>query len=72
SHPGTYVKILEEGYVTNGDKMELVKESNNSLTVQQFYELMFMKDKPKDVLNLFMANEAIPQYKKDRFKKYMQ
>lgn len=72
SHPGTYVKILEEGYVTNGDKMELVKESNNSLTVQQFYELMFMKDKPKDVLNLFMANEAVPQYKKDRFKKYMQ
>ncbi len=72
NHPGTYVKILEEGHVSKGDKLELVKESENPLTVQQFYELMFIKKKPKETLELFMTNEAVPQYKKDRFKKYMQ
>lgn len=71
NHPGTYVKILEEGLVSKGDTVELVSESENSLTVQQFYELMFIKEKPKEVLSLFMTNDAVPQYKKDRFKKYM-
>jgi MOSC domain-containing protein YiiM len=71
NHPGTYVKVLEEGYVAKGDSIELVKESENALTVQQFYELMFLKEKPKELLQLFMNNEAVPQYKKDRFKKYL-
>lgn len=71
NHPGTYVKVLEEGQVATGDKLELIKESENSLTVQQFYELMFAKKKPKKLLELFMTNDAVPQYKKDRFKKYL-
>ncbi|WP_281540798.1 MOSC domain-containing protein [Maribacter aestuarii] len=71
NHPGTYVKVLKEGNVAKGDSIELVKESENTLTVQQFYELMFLKEKPKELLQLFMNNEAVPQYKKDRFKKYL-
>lgn len=71
NHPGAYVKILEVGHVTQGDNLELVKESDNPLTVQQFYELMFIKKKPIETLELFMTNEAVPQYKKDRFKKYL-
>lgn len=71
-HPGTYVKILKEGHVAKGDTIKLIKESNNPLTVQQFYRLMFTKDKSKEILELFMTNEAVPQYKKDRLKKFMQ
>jgi MOSC domain-containing protein YiiM len=72
NHPGTYVKILEEGRVSKGDTVEIIAKSTNLLTVQQFYELIFAKEKPKRLLQLFMANEAVPQYKKDRFKKYLQ
>lgn len=68
NHPGIYVKILEEGMVKAADKVLLVEKSKNSLTVQQFYELIFAKEKSKELLHLFMANEAVPQYKKDRFK----
>lgn len=71
NHPGTYVKILEEGKVTSGAKVELLEESTNPLTVQQFYELMFQKEKPREVLELFMSNDSVPQYKKDRYKKYL-
>lgn len=70
NHPGTYVKILEEGEVVAGDTLELIEESENALTVQNFYELLFAKEKDKELLALFMSNEAVPQYKKDRFKKY--
>jgi len=71
NHPGTYVRILEEGHVAPGDEMILVEQSENTFTSQQFYELMFAKNKSKDLLELFMSNESVPQYKKDRFKKYL-
>jgi len=71
NHPGTYVKILEEGRVLAGDLVELLEESKNSLTVQQFYKLMFQKEKSKETLELFMTNESVPQYKKERFLKYL-
>lgn len=71
NHPGTYVKILKEGTVKTGAQIELIEESKNTLTVQQFYELMFQKEKPQSVLELFMSNDSVPQYKKDRFLKYI-
>lgn len=71
NHPGTYVKILKEGTVNTGDTLVLIERSSNSLTVQQFYELMFLKEKPQELLSLFMTNESVPQYKKDRFMKHL-
>ena len=69
--PGTYVRILEEGEVKTGDRLELQEQSENTLTTQQFYELMFMREKPKELLTLFMANLSVPQYKKERYKKFL-
>ena len=71
NHPGTYLKILEEGHVSAGDDFKLVEQSKNTLTSQQFYELIFAKEKSQDLLALFMTNQAVPQYKKDKFKKYL-
>ena len=71
NHPGTYVKILEEGEVRMGDELKLIQQSENTLTVQEFYELMFLKEKPKDLLQKFMDNPAVPQYKKERMQKYL-
>lgn len=71
NHSGTYVRILEEGEVKKGDELLLVEQSKNTLTVQQFYELMFAKEKSKEMLHLFMSNESVPQYKKERYKKFI-
>ncbi|ASV31331.1 MOSC domain-containing protein [Maribacter cobaltidurans] len=71
NRPGTYVKILEEGEVAVGDEFKLVELSKNTLTVQEFYELMFLREKPQGLLKKFMDNVAVPQYKKDRFLKYI-
>lgn len=70
-HPGTYVKILEEGEVKKDDEVQLVEQSKNALTVQQFYELMFAKNKSKEILALFMSNTSVPEYKKERYKKFL-
>lgn len=71
NRPGTYVRILEEGEVKTGDVLELQQQSQNTLTTQQFYELMFMREKPKELLTLFMDNPSVPQYKKERYKKFL-
>lgn len=71
NHPGTYVKVLEEGLVKSGDSIIMVEESSNALTVQQFYALMFTKEKNQKILQLFMDNASVPQYKKDRLAKYV-
>jgi len=68
--PGTYVRILKPGKVIVGDTMELVEESETSLTVQQFYNLIFAKIKDKDVLELALKNEAIPPNKREKLEKW--
>lgn len=70
-YPGTYVRILKEGEVKKDDEVQLVEQSNNTLTLQQFYELMFAKEKSKEILHLFMSNKSVPQYKKERYKKFL-
>ena len=69
--PGTYVRILQEGEVKTGDHLELQEQSENTLTTQQFYELMFMREKSNELLTLFMENPSVPQYKKERYRKYL-
>lgn len=71
NNPGTYVKVIEEGHVSIGDSLILEQASNNALTVQNFYQLLFEKKKNKDHLALFMSNDAVPQYKKEKLKKYL-
>ena len=70
-HPGTYVRILETGKVRENEKLILVKKSKNPLTVQQFYSLLYAKEKDINLVNLAITNLALPDYKRDRLKKYL-
>jgi len=68
--PGTYLRILEPGIVRVGDSMKLVEESKSTLTVQQFYNLLFSKIKDQGVLELAIKNEALPLSKREKLKKW--
>ncbi len=69
--PGTYVRILEEGYVKTGDEFELVQESENTLTTKQFFDFLNAPEKDPAILRLVMDNDSVPSYKKERLKKYL-
>lgn len=69
--PGTYVRILEEGHVKVGDEFKLVEQSENPLTTRQFFDLVNSKNKDKVLLQLAMENASVPEYKKDRLRKYL-
>jgi MOSC domain-containing protein YiiM len=68
--PGTYVRVLENGTVKTGDSMELSKASETPLTVQEFYKLLYAKTKDSHVLRLALQNEAIPNSKREKLKKW--
>jgi MOSC domain-containing protein YiiM len=66
SFPGTYVRVLEEGYVQTGDVFTLIEPAKNSLTTHQFYTLLFSKDKNQEHLALAMDNDALPLKKREK------
>jgi MOSC domain-containing protein YiiM len=69
--PGTYVSILEEGFVEVGDEMELVERAKNSLTISQFFELLFAKEKNQELIKLAIQNESIPLSKREKLSAYL-
>ncbi|MDT7827857.1 MOSC domain-containing protein [Pricia sp. S334] len=71
NRPGTYVRVLEEGAIKKDDFVKLVERSENALTIAQFFQLIYAKKKSPEILRLFMDNDSVPEYKKERMKKYL-
>jgi MOSC domain-containing protein YiiM len=71
-HPGTYVRVIEEGFVSVNDTMELVEQAKGSLSVAQLFNLYYAKDKEQDLLTLAIKNEALPFSKREKLKAYIQ
>ena len=69
-YPGTYLRVLEEGYVTKGDEFILVEKAKNSLSIHQFFNLLFAKTKDQKLLKLAINNNALPQRKRDKIKAF--
>lgn len=69
--PGTYVRVLEAGFVKTGDCLELVEKAKNSLTVWQFFNLLYSKEKNKGHINLILDNNALPKRKRDKLKRFL-
>ncbi|MEZ4793181.1 MAG: MOSC domain-containing protein [Gelidibacter sp.] len=62
--PGTYVSVLEEGFVAVGDEIKLIERPSNSLTTSQFFKLLFAKEKDQALLKLAIDSDALPMPKK--------
>ncbi|MEM9649230.1 MAG: MOSC domain-containing protein [Bacteroidota bacterium] len=70
-HPGTYVQVLEIGDVKVGDTFELVESSTSTLTTQQFYNLLFTRKKDPELLQMALENDALPERKRDKLKRFL-
>lgn len=70
-HPGTYLRILKEGSVSKGDRLQLEKAAPNTLTLAQYNTLVNQKNKDKELVRLAVANRSIPQAKRDLLRKHL-
>ena len=71
-YSGTYVRILEEGEVKNGDELILQEKSENTLTVKECFQIILTKQKDPVLLQKAINNPSLPEYKRDRLKKYVE
>jgi len=71
AHPGFYVRILESGFVKSKDKITLIEQAKNSLSIQDFYKLVFAKDKNQEHLKLAVDLEALPLPKREKLRTYI-
>ena len=69
--PGTYVRVLKEGFVKAGDVFELVERAKNSLSTSDFFNLLFANEKNQDHLNRVINNDALPEKKKAKLIAYL-
>lgn len=69
--PGTYVRVLEEGEVKKGDTFVLVKKAADSISIWDFFQLLFSEEKNKDHIKAIIDNDALPQRKRDRLKRFL-
>ena len=70
-YPGTYVRILEEGFVKTGDDLVLVESTKKSLTTCEFFKLLFSEEKDQKLLKIAIENDAIPLKKRLKLKTYL-
>ena len=70
-YPGTYLKVLKEGFVNKGDEFVLVEKTESSLSTHDFFKLLFEKEKDQSLLKLAIKNEALPKNKRDKLKTFL-
>lgn len=69
--PGTYVRVLQQGEVTVGDALELVEASKHPVSVTDFFNVLFNREKNQEHLNLLVKNEAIALYKREQLQRFI-
>ena len=70
-YPGTYIRILEEGTVTTGDRFQLVEKAEHPISIHQFFKLLYAKKKDQAVLKQIVNNEALPLRKRVKLAAYI-
>ena len=71
-HPGTYVSIIEEGEVHAGAVIELQEKSPSALSIADYFQLLYTKEKDQEKLEMAIANDAIRPEKRERLKRFLQ
>lgn len=70
-YSGTYIRVLEEGYVQTGDVIELVAKAKDSISTWQFFKLLYSQEKNMDHIKRILDNNALPQRKRDKLKAFL-
>ena len=68
---GTYLSILEEGFVDINDTFTLIERPESTLSVSQLFHLIFSKNKDQTLLKIAANSKAIPAKKRNLLKTFI-
>ena len=69
-YPGSYLRILEQGKVSSGDSMELVEGAKVPISIHEFFQLLYAREKDQGLLRRAMDNPALSPSKRESLKKW--
>ncbi|MCM4155815.1 MOSC domain-containing protein [Gramella sp. AN32] len=69
--PGTYVSVLEQGKVSKGDILKLKEESETGVSVWDFFELLYSKDKNKEHIQMLISTDGLPKKKMEKLAAFL-
>ncbi len=65
--PGFYLRVLEEGIVEAGDRIEKVSAGPQGMSVREINDLLYLPDRPDDALRRALAIPGLPAGWHDSF-----
>ncbi len=69
---GSYLRVLKEGRVENGDTFQLIERPQKSLSVHSLFKLAYEKEKDSELLRIASESHALPKNIRAFFKKQLQ
>ena len=69
--PGTYVRVIEEGWVERNDDVTLVNQLEHSLSITQLYALLFSKTKNQEHLKIAINLDVLPENNHNSFRQFL-
>ena len=69
--PGTYVAVLEGGWVRPGDLMELLEAPADSISIADFYRMWYAPSKDPELVRGALAQPWLPPGKRKQLLKWM-
>jgi len=70
-HPGTYVRVLQEGTVQKGDDFLLQDQADHGLNISDYYKMLYAREKDQELIKIAHGIDAIPQRSKDKLSRYI-
>ena len=70
-YSGTYVSVLKEGKVKTGDSFELIKHKEDSISIFDFFELLYAEHKNKAHIDLILNNNTLTEPLRKRLKFFL-
>jgi len=68
---GTYFKVLQEGTVQRGDRIERIKRSDYNISMQDIVDNYVLKQKDMEKVKLLSELDILPKWFKGEFKKML-
>ncbi|WOD42579.1 MOSC domain-containing protein [Hwangdonia lutea] len=62
--PGIYVRVLQEGFVQTGNSLKCMEHDKSSISIYDFFQLLYSKTKNLQHLKAVHNHKALPQKKR--------
>lgn len=69
--PGTYVEVLQPGFVRVGDSMELVEQPEKKISIAAFFNMWYAREKDQNLIREVLHLPGLPEQKQKQLQRWL-